>query len=374
VIAVHADNLTRDDGPVDAPSFASAILNILDDSALETARLADTQRAILNILDDSALETARLADTQRAILNILEDVAGETARLEDTQRAVLNILEDSAQETAQLAETQRAMLNILEDVDVERKKVEQAKAAAEAVSADLSRQTQELARSNRDLEQFAYVASHDLQEPLRMVSSFTELLGRRYKGKLDAEADEFIGFAVDAAARMGSMINDLLAYARLGSGERQVGSVNCRSVLAQVLVNLEAVIEENRAQVTSDSLPTLTANETELTQLLQNLVSNAIKFRTERPPVVHVSAARVGAEWRFAVRDSGIGIAPEHMDRIFVIFQRLNPRDRYSGTGIGLAICKKIVERHGGRIWVESTCGGGSTFFFTIPEREDATR
>jgi hypothetical protein len=242
------------------------------------------------------------------------------------------------------------------------------------VSADLSRQTQELARSNRDLEQFAYVASHDLQEPLRMVSSFTELLGRRYKGKLDAEADEFIGFAVDAAARMGSMINDLLAYARLGSGERQVGPVNCRSILDQVLANLEAVIEENRAQVTSDPLPTLRANETELTQLLQNLISNAIKFRTERPAVVHVSAGRVGADWLFAVRDSGIGIASEHMDRIFVIFQRLNPRDRYSGTGIGLAICKKIVERHGGRIWVESTCGSGSTFFFTIPEREDATR
>jgi len=238
---------------------------------------------------------------------------------------------------------------------------------------ELSKRAEELARSNQELEQFAYVASHDLQEPLRMVSSYTELLGRRYKGKLDADADEFIAYAVEGATRMQTLIGDLLAYSRLGRGEWSVGPVDCSSVLARALANLGVAIEESHAVVTSDPLPTVPANEAELTQLLQNLISNAIKFRGERPPAVQVSARRSGAEWVFAVRDNGIGIAPEHRERIFVIFQRLNPRDRYSGTGIGLAICKKIVDRHRGRIWVESEPGGGSTFLFSIPEKEGAT-
>jgi light-regulated signal transduction histidine kinase (bacteriophytochrome) len=289
------------------------------------------------------------------MLNILEDSTQETALLSNTQRAVLNILEDSAQETVRLADTQRAMLNILEDVDIEKLKVEQVNS--------------ELARSNRDLEQFAYVASHDLQEPLRIVASFTQLLGHRYRGKLDTDADEFIAFVVDGASRMQSMINDLLAYARLGSKGRTVEAVDCRRVLDRALANLESAIEESDARVTIDPLPTVTANTTELLQLFQNLISNAIKFRGEKPLVVHVSAERIGPEWVFAVRDNGIGIAPEHADRIFVIFQRLNPRDRYAGTGIGLAICRKVVERHRGRIWVESELGSGSTFSFTIPEK-----
>jgi light-regulated signal transduction histidine kinase (bacteriophytochrome) len=352
--------VVRDDAAIDAGSYASAILNILEDSAEETARLGDTQRAVLNILEDSAEETARLGDTQRAVLNILEDSAQETARLGDTQRAVLNILEDSAQEAARLGDTQRAMLNILEDVDIEKANVERANA--------------ELARSNSDLEQFAYVASHDLQEPLRIVASFTELLGRRYKGKLDADADEFIAFVVDGASRMQSMINDLLAYARLGSKARSLEAVDCREVLALAVANLDSAVKESHARIATNPLPTVRANATELLQLFQNLIANALKFRGDRPPVVDVSARLVGTEWIFAVRDNGIGIAPEHVGRIFVIFQRLNPRDRYSGTGIGLAICKKVVERHRGRIWVDSEPGRGSTFSFTIPHTEEAVR
>jgi len=331
-------------------------------------------RAVLNILEDFGEEKQRLVETQRAVLNILDDGALEKSRLEEVQRALVNILDDAALETVRLADTQRAMLNLLEDFDAEKGKVEEARALAEATGHELSKQAEELARSNQDLQQFAYVASHDLQEPLRIVASFTQLLGQRYKGKLDAEADEFIAFAVDGASRMQSMINDLLQFARLGGKGKSLTPVDCRLVLDQVLANLKAALTESDAHVTSDPLPTLTANETELTQLLQNLISNAIKFRSDKPCLVHVSARRGEADWVFSVRDNGIGIAPAHQDRIFVIFQRLNPRERYSGTGIGLAICKKIVERQGGRLWVESGAGAGSTFSFTIPQTGNATQ
>jgi light-regulated signal transduction histidine kinase (bacteriophytochrome) len=330
-------------------------------------------RAMLNILEDFGEEKQRLVETQRAVLNILDDGALEKNRLEDVQRALVNILDDAALEAARLGDTERAMLNLLEDFDLEKRKVEEARALADATSHELSKQSEELARSNQDLQQFAYVASHDLQEPLRIVASFTQLLGQRYKGRLDADADEFIAFAVDGASRMRLMITDLLEYARLGGKGRSVKPVDCGRVLDQVLANLKAALMESHAQVTSDPLPTVTANETELTQLLQNLISNAIKFRSDKSPLIHVSAKRAGGEYVFAVHDNGIGIAQEHRDRIFVIFQRLNPRDRYSGTGIGLAICKKIVERQGGRLSVESRPEGGSTFSFTIPIVENAT-
>lgn len=225
----------------------------------------------------------------------------------------------------------------------------------------------ELERSNVDLEQFAYAASHDLQEPLRMVSSYVQLLAKRYQGKLDSDADDFIEYVVDGASRMQGMINDLLVYSRVGRLEEPLKPVDCQAVLEQVLANLEAAIEESGAVVTHDTLPEVSADTSQLVQLFQNLIGNAVRFRSDEPLQVHIGAGRKDDQWLFWVRDNGIGIDPHYAERIFTIFQRLHPRSEYPGTGIGLAICKRIVEGHGGRIWVDSRLGKGATFYFTIP-------
>ncbi len=231
----------------------------------------------------------------------------------------------------------------------------------------INRQSQELARSNEELEKFAYVASHDLQEPLRTIGSFTQLLARKYKGKLDSDADEFISFIVDGASRMQGLINDLLAYSRVGLKGKEFEPTDFEVLLEHVLANLKTAIDGSGAVITHDPLPSLYADPTQMEQLFQNLISNAIKFRGEEQPRVRVSAGKKKHEWVFSFRDNGIGIEQDYFDRIFIIFQRLHGKSEYSGTGIGLAVCKKIVERHGGRIWVESEKGKGSTFYFTIP-------
>jgi PAS domain S-box-containing protein len=232
----------------------------------------------------------------------------------------------------------------------------------------LRKLNEELAHSNRELEQFAYVASHDLQEPLRMVVSYTQLLERRYGGLLDQDARQFIGYAVDGATRMQRLIDDLLTLSRVGTKGQPTVPTDSRAVVDEALGNLQLALEESGAVVTVSDLPTVLADPSQLVQLFQNLVANAIKFRRSgEAPRIDISAVNLGSEWRFAVRDNGIGIEPQYTDRVFVIFQRLHTREEYPGTGIGLAVCKRIVERLGGRIWVESVVGQGATFFFTVP-------
>ena len=228
----------------------------------------------------------------------------------------------------------------------------------------------DLARSNAELERFAYVASHDLQEPLRMVSSYTQLLAKRYKGKLDANADEFIGYAVDGASRMQKLINDLLALSRVGTQAKPSEPVDTGAVLSRVLLDLHAAVESAGATIISpDEMPTVLADGTQIGQLFQNLIGNALKFRGSAPPAVEIMAEQEGTGklWKFSFKDNGIGIEPQYFERIFVIFQRLHSKESYPGTGIGLAICKKIVERHGGDLSVASTYGEGATFSFTLP-------
>ncbi|MHC1755145.1 MAG: PAS domain S-box protein [Methanosarcina sp.] len=226
---------------------------------------------------------------------------------------------------------------------------------------------EELARSNADLEQFAYVSSHDLQEPLRMIASYLQLLQRKYQGELDDKADKYIYFAVDGASRMQNLINDLLEFSRVTTKAREFEPVNCEFVLNQVLSDLETPIKESGVAISYDPLPEIMADDIQLTQVFQNLISNAIKFCSKEKPKIYISAEKESDQWLFSVQDNGIGIDPKYSERIFEVFKRLNKREEYPGTGIGLSICKKIVERHGGHIWVESELGNGSTFYFTLP-------
>ncbi|MEW6379907.1 MAG: CheR family methyltransferase [bacterium] len=251
------------------------------------------------------------------------------------------------------------VLGIVEDFKdiTERKKAEK----------ELARRAEELARSNADLQQFAYVASHDLQEPLRMVASYMQLLSRRYKGRLDSSADDFIAYAVDGAVRMQGLINDLLSYSRVGTHGKEFQPIDSTVVLNQAIANLQEAIAESGTIITFDPLPTLMADGPQLVHLFQNLISNAIKFHGQEPPLIHITVEPRGKTWLFSISDNGIGIDPEYAERIFVIFQRLHNKAEYPGTGIGLAICKRIVERHGGRIWVKSEPGKGATFYFTLP-------
>jgi PAS domain S-box-containing protein len=232
----------------------------------------------------------------------------------------------------------------------------------------IKRTLADLEHSNKELEQFAYVASHDLQEPLRMVSSYTQLLAQRYEGQLDDKAKKYIHYAVDGAIRMQTLINDLLAYSRVGTRGQPLAPTDSHAALGEAMRNLATLVEETRAIITNDDLPTVRADASQFNLVFQNLLSNAIKFRGQDLPRIHVSALDRDGEWVFAVRDNGIGIEPQHAERVFVLFQRLHTQAEHPGTGIGLAVCKRIVERHGGRIWFESEPGKGSTFFFTVPK------
>ncbi|MCU7496496.1 MAG: PAS domain-containing protein [Ignavibacteria bacterium] len=275
-----------------------------------------------------------------------------------TQKHVLCKSKPVINDSGRMDEVLGAVLDI-----TERKKSEE----------ELRHTLTELERSNKDLEQFAYVASHDLQEPLRMVSNFTQLFARRYRNKLDSNADEFIEFIVEGAMRMQHLIRDLLLYSRLSARNGSFGPVDCNKVMQKVLSNLRLFIQENQASISFERLPVISANSMQIEQLFSNLIINAIKFHDHDKPKVSISCSFQNKDWLFSIKDNGIGIEPDYHERIFVIFQRLHERGEYPGTGIGLAICKKVVEHHGGRIWVDSEQGKGSTFYFTIPELQQTS-
>jgi light-regulated signal transduction histidine kinase (bacteriophytochrome) len=254
--------------------------------------------------------------------------------------------------------TQRRVAVLFTDITA-RKQAEEAQA----------RWLAEIQRANEELQQFARIVSHDLNEPLRTMRTYAQLLARRAKGKLDEAEGEYLAFVADAAQRMQQMLSDLLAYTHAGGAVSESTAVDCEAVLAQVVSDLQVANTEQHAAITHDSLPTVSGDATRLKQVFQNLIGNALKFRDSTPPRVHVSAQYLNGQWQFAVRDNGIGIDPAQSGQLFQVFQRLHTHHEYPGTGIGLAICKKIVERHGGRIWVESRPGEGSTFYFTIDEK-----
>jgi len=235
---------------------------------------------------------------------------------------------------------------------------------------ELVKANEELARSNTDLKDFAHVVSHDLKGPLHTIEGFAKLLARRYKGKIDVKANEFIQCIIDGTVRMEDLIKDLLEYSQLGVKAEQAAPADCSLIVEKVIGNLKASIEENHAVLTHDAMPTIIADPSQMISLFQNLIDNAIKFRGEERPRIHISAERKGEEWVFSIRDNGIGIDPEDSGKIFGMFQRLHSGAAYPGTGIGLATCRKIVESHGGKIWVDSEPGKGSTFYFTIPYKE----
>jgi signal transduction histidine kinase len=289
-------------------------------------------------------------------LILVSGVLGDVKAVECIKRGATDyVLKDSL---ARLPESVRRALQ-----------EKQLRGARRQADEDLAAKSAELARSNAELEQFAYVASHDLQEPLRMVASYTQLLAERYRGQLDAQADKYIRYAVDGATCMQTMIQDLLAFSRAGR-ENDFENVDCKAVVERALKNLQAAIQESGAVVKPGLLPRLIANGAQLQQVFQNLIGNAIKFRGSQTPVIRISAEEQGTEWIFSVADNGIGISTEHAENVFIIFNRLHTRTEYPGSGIGLAICKKIIERHGGRIWVLSQPGMGCNFKFTLPAEQ----
>ena len=281
--------------------------------------------------------------------------------LEDVQKATLNILSDLELEKDRLEQTQKAILNILDDFESERAKVER-------INEELHKKTEDLKRSNKELEEFAYVASHDLQEPLRTIASHLQLIERYTKGQQDPKVLQSMHFAIDGAVRMKRLIEDLLKYSRIGAENKPLEAISCKKVFENALNNLQTVIEERKASITSDPMPVIYGDEGQMTQLFQNLIGNSLKFCRDRVPQINISVDDEGPEWLFSFQDNGIGIKPEFYEKIFVIFKRLHTREEYSGTGIGLSICKKIVSFHGGKIWLKSEFGEGTTFYITIPK------
>jgi light-regulated signal transduction histidine kinase (bacteriophytochrome) len=344
---------------------------MIDVNVNDYTKINDYTKSMLNILEDFSDENEQLEQTQRTFINIIEDFAQEKTRLEETQRAAINILEDFTFEKYRLENTQKAVLNILEDIDVEYKKTEIANKDLKISEERLRSTAEKLKESNEELEQFAYIASHDLREPLRTISGFIGLIFNRYKTQLEPD-QELLNYIIDASKRMQEMIDDLLQLSRISKG-KIFQDVDIKEVINNILKNLNKLINQNFAKIIIDEMPHIKGDPNQIEQLFQNLIENAIKFRKPNiSPEIRIHADKQieedSSQWIFSIQDNGIGIDPKDFKKLFIIFQRLHSRYEYNGTGIGLALCKKIVERHGGKIWVESTPDVGSTFYFSIPE------
>jgi signal transduction histidine kinase len=339
----------------------------------EGAAYAEVNRTLRNsLLFLSAVGLVAILGTYLAndylIVRPVRSLIGLTKRLSEGDLSARVAPPDQRSELGQLEIAFNEMSEALESRIAER---ERAEMQLKQTNSQLEHIVAELKRSNADLEQFAYVASHDLQEPLRMISSYTQLLARRYEGKLDSDADEFIGFAVDGAKRMQTLINDLLDFSRVGTNKNPFQAVDLEDALNDAMLNLKVQLEEAGAVIQHDKLPVVRGDKPQLTQVIQNLIGNAVKFRGPEAPRIRITGQREGELWRLSIADNGIGIPADQMNRIFVIFQRLHSREEYPGTGIGLAISKRIVERHGGRIWAESEPGAGTTFHFLLQPATD---
>lgn len=304
---------------------------------------------------------------QRSISNPLKKLLLFMQRISYTNNYTLRVKDDGDDEIAELSLEFNKMLEQIEERD---QSLEVAKGSLEgrvqSRTEELRKRTDELEASNKELEQFAYVASHDLQEPLRSIGGFTQLISRRYKGKLDEEADEYIQYITDGVDRMQMLIKDLLLFSRVGRTGEELKLARFDHILDKTLLDLQFAIAESETEIVRDELPSIVVDEKQIGYLFQNLISNAIKFRSERKPLINIKVEDLRNYWQFSIQDNGIGVEEEFKDRIFLIFQRLHAKDKYQGSGIGLAICKKIVELHGGKIWIESKPDVGSTFFFTI--------
>jgi len=328
--------------------------NVTSKIDVQLKSLEETQLAILNILEDTENEKNLLENTQNAVMNILEDFTYEKKVLENTQRALLNILDDYSTEKKFAEETQRAVINILEDYSVEKDRIE--------------KMNIKLTNINNEIEQFAYIASHDLQEPLKTLSNFVGLFLKKYEGKLDNDANRYLAVIVGATVRMQSLIRDLLDYSKIEKDKNKT-AIDCNVLLKDILNDMAVSIAESKVEIYSEQLPVINGYFLGLKSLFQNLISNAIKFRkSDLNPIINITAQMIDEEWLFAIKDNGIGIDKVYYKKLFIVFQRLHNKDEYVGTGIGLARCKKVVELHGGRIWLESELQNGSTFYFTIPK------
>lgn len=358
-------------------SLFAELTEKVKDNPPQRARIARMKRAADETLKlnewaiklrDTDAEAAREIVAERRTKIQLDEIRKQVNEFQRIERELLVKREADSGTTYRTANTFLAfnlalgLSGIAGFVWMIRREIATTRAAGEAIQ----RQAEELAKSNAELEQFAYVASHDLQEPLRAVSGCVQILQKRYGDKLDSGADELIGHTVDGAARMQKLINDLLAYSRITTRGKELLPISAAEAVKHALRNLEVSMRERNAEVIVEALPRVRADETQLALLFQNLIGNGLKF-TKVPPKIKITARRDGGEWMFGVADNGIGIAPEYFERIFGVFQRLHTRDEYPGTGIGLSICRKIVERHGGRMWLESQPGAGTTFYFTLP-------